>query len=297
MHMETRVNYDEVIAKTVEEIKVRLDEPPGFRELAEMSFLSAYHFHRIFRAMLGESPAEMTRRLRLERAAWQVKNTAKSITEIAFDAGYTTHEAFTKAFQSAFETSPSGFRRGGRLWAGIPTRNGLHYLPNGFTVFHYIDRGGKKMKTEVIEMTSRRLAGVRHTGPYHAIGAAFETLGQQAGPLGLFRGPDSMMVALYYDDPETTPEGELQSMAAITVDGDATIGELEEARLEGGKYLRAEHVGHYSGLGQAWSTFYGRSIAESGHSLRDGVCFEAYMSDHNTTPPDELITHLYAPIL
>lgn len=296
MQMDTRVNYEEVVAKTVEEIKGRLDDPPSFRELADMAFLSPYHFHRIFRAMLGESPAEMTRRLRLERAAWQVRNTTLPITEIAFDAGYATHEAFTKAFQSEFETSPSSFRSGLRQCQGIPSRNGLHFLPEGFTLFHFIDQGGMEMKTEVVEMPAKRLAGIRHTGAYHTIGRTFEVLGQKAGPLGLFKGPDSMMIGLYYDDPETTPESELQSMAAVSVDEDAQIGDLEESRLEAGKYLKAEFVGHYSGLDQAWAQFYGKSIAESGHALRDGACLEVYVSDHATTPPDQLVTHLYAPI-
>ncbi|MBC8063350.1 MAG: helix-turn-helix transcriptional regulator, partial [Chlorobia bacterium] len=104
--METRVNYEEIIRATVEQIQSHLDDPPHYKELADRAYLSPYHFHRILVAIAGETPAEMTRRLRLERAAWQIRNTEESITMIAFDAGYATHEAFTKAFQSEFGMSP-----------------------------------------------------------------------------------------------------------------------------------------------------------------------------------------------
>jgi AraC family transcriptional regulator len=60
--------------------------------------------------MVGETPVELLRRLRLERAAWQLGHTDRAVTEIAFDAGYETHEAFTRAFRANYNASPSGFR-------------------------------------------------------------------------------------------------------------------------------------------------------------------------------------------
>ncbi|MBC8064098.1 MAG: GyrI-like domain-containing protein, partial [Chlorobia bacterium] len=189
-----------------------------------------------------------------------------------------------------------GFRSGLRECPGIQTRNGLHFYEGGFTKFRLVDRGGIPMKLEVIDMPAKRLAGVRHIGPYHEIGAAFGELGQKAGPLGLIRKPKTMMIGVYFDDPATTPVNELQSIAAITVEESDNIGDLAEAELPPGKYLQGEFVGHYSGLGEAWDQFYGKQIAEGGYTLRDGACFEVYVSDHDSTPPDELVTHLYAPI-
>src|SRR5688572_2200348 len=62
--------------------------------------------------MVGETPLEMHRRLRLERAARRLLETDAAITTIAFDAGYETHEAFTRAFRQAYGISPSEFRHG-----------------------------------------------------------------------------------------------------------------------------------------------------------------------------------------
>jgi len=62
--------------------------------------------HRIFRGVVGETVAEHIRRLRLERAAQRLKSGERPVTEIAFEAGYEAHEAFTRAFRARFGASP-----------------------------------------------------------------------------------------------------------------------------------------------------------------------------------------------
>jgi AraC family transcriptional regulator len=297
MQMDTRVDYVAVVRETVAEIQRRLDDPPGFRELADRAFLSPYYFHRIFRAMAGESPAEMVRRLKLERSAWQIRNSADSITEIAFDAGYATHEAFTKAFQSEFGIAPSGFRARPPEAAGIRCPNNLHYVEGGFTVFNLVDHGDVNMKTEVVEMPTNRTACVRHKGPYSEIGSTFSVLGQKGGPMGLFTLPDARGIAIYLDDPETTPAAELNSLAGIIVAAGTEIGDLEEFYVPGGKYFKAEYTGPYTGLSTAWGAVCGKLWPEAGYQIGDGLSFELYLNDYSTTPPEQLRTDIYVPIV
>lgn len=296
MQTDTRVSYEAVIRALVGEIQQRLDNPPGFRELADKAYLSPYHFHRVFRAMVGESPAEMVRRLRLERAAWQIRKTDTSISEIAVDSGYATHEAFTKAFQSEFKVSPSQFRLGDRDCCGIRSPNNLHYFDGSFTLLNLVDHGDISMQTDIVELPPRRVACLRHKGAYNQIGNAFQQLGPKAGSLGLYSNPDAKGIAVYLDDPETKPEAELNSVAGIFVTDDANIGDLEEFRIEGGKFFRAEFVGHYSGLGQAWGAVCGKLIPEAGLQFRNGDCFEVYLNDCADTAPDDLRTDIYVPI-
>src|SRR5438552_280578 len=78
-----RVEYEEIIRRTVAEIERRLDDPPDFRVLAASAFVSAYHFHRIFHAMVGESPRELARRLRLERTAHRLRDTGSAVVDVA----------------------------------------------------------------------------------------------------------------------------------------------------------------------------------------------------------------------
>jgi AraC family transcriptional regulator len=290
------VDYEATVRSIVIDLQQRLDDPPDFRELAAAVHLSPYHFHRIFRSLIGESPAELVRRLRMERAAWQVRHTASPITEIAFACAYQTHESFTKAFQSAFGMTPSAFRAGLRDCPGIRAANGVHYHPEAMTKFHLPKHGGAPMKFDVVEMPALRLAAVRHVGPYFEIGSAFGQLEQRIASLGLDQNPDAIRLAMWLDNPDLKRADELRSLAAISVAEDAAIGDLEESRLPAGTYLRAEFVGHFSGLGEGWAQVYGEIIPSNGYLPRDGVTFEVYVSDHDTTPPDELRTDLYVPI-
>lgn len=290
------IDYEAMVRQVIVELQKRLDDPPTFRELAAECYLSPYHFHRIFRALTGESPAEMSRRLRLERGAWQVRNTTDPITTIAFASGYATHEAFTKAFQAGFGMPPSAFRVGMRDCAGIRAPNGVHYHPDGINRFHLPKNVGAPMQLDVIDLPATRLAGVRHRGPYYEIGQAFGALEQHVAKLGLPKSADTMLVAVYLDDPDSKPPAELESIAAISVPDGTDIGDLEESALPAGKYLRAQFVGHYSGLPAAWQRLYAEHIPAGGYTLRDGVNFEAYVSDHATTSPDDLRTDLYVPI-
>jgi AraC family transcriptional regulator len=108
--------------------------------------------------------------------------------------------------------------------------------------------------------------------------------------------PGAYGVAVYLDDPETKAAEDLNSLAGVFVPDSAGIGDLEETRLPGGKFFKAEFIGHYSGLGEAWGAVLGKLLPESGERIRDGVCFEVYMNDMRTTPPEQLRTDIYVPI-
>lgn len=291
------VDYEAMVRSIVIDLQQRLDDPPDFRQLAAEVYLSPYHFHRIFRALTGESPAELVRRLRMERAAWQVRHTDRPITEIAFAASYATHESFTKAFTASFGMAPSVFRSGQRDCPGIRAANGVHYHPVTMTTFHLPKHGGPPMKFDIVEMPALRLAAVRQVGPYGEIGTAFGLLEPKIVALGLTEDPSAIRVAVWLDNPDLKPADELESLAAISVTDDAEIGDLEEARLPAGTYVRAEFVGHYSGLGEGWAQLYGEIIPSNGLTPRDAVTFEVYVSDHASVPPDELRTDLYVPIV
>lgn len=69
MKSETRSFYHQAVRRTVERIIAGLDEALDLELLARAAALSPFHFHRVFRGMIGETPLELHRRLRLERAA------------------------------------------------------------------------------------------------------------------------------------------------------------------------------------------------------------------------------------
>jgi len=293
MRYEDPGGYEAIVRRAVLEIQRRLNHSPDFRELAAAAYLSPYHFHRLFDAIVGESPRMLTRRLRLERAADRLRHTAWPVDRIAREAGYRSSEGFARSFLAEFEQSPTAFRASTRRCLGLRTRCGVHYIDGRFTAFNPVHRGGPGMQIKTVTLPAQRLGAVRHTGAYWRVGAAFEELARRTGSLGL--PADAPMVAAFYDDAETVPEAELRAIAGVIVAEGTDIGDLEEAWLPAGRYLVAEHAGHPSGLPQAWQRVYREHVPAGGHRLRDGITFEIYRGgDH--ADPDSMRTDLYLPI-
>lgn len=108
---------DEVSSLTADELAARV----GF---------SRFHFDRMIRSAAGEPPAAFRRRILLERAAFRILTTRTPLLEIAVDAGYGSHEAFTRSFSRAFGTPPALSRQHpGQI--RIPAVNDVHFHPPG----------------------------------------------------------------------------------------------------------------------------------------------------------------------
>ena len=99
-------------------------------ERAARAFLSRSHFDRVIRAVAGETPGAFRRRVLLERAAYRLATSADGILEIALEAGYSSHEAFVRAFRRAYGVNPSDWRQAPRQ-IQLPSRNNVHFHPPG----------------------------------------------------------------------------------------------------------------------------------------------------------------------
>jgi AraC family transcriptional regulator len=106
------------------------DHDASGEALARRVHLSRFHFDRVFAATAGEPPATFRRRILLERAAYRLVSSDRTILDVAVEAGYGSHEAFTRAFSRAYGTNPARWRR-------HPTRiqiaatSDVHFHPPG----------------------------------------------------------------------------------------------------------------------------------------------------------------------
>jgi AraC family transcriptional regulator len=217
---------------------------------------------------------------------------------VAFDAGYETHEAFTRAFRACYSTSPSGFRQRRHPRIEIVATCGVHFSTGGqFPPFIPRDSGGQNMNVEIKDMPELRVGTVRHVGPYNQIPNAFERLHTIVHANGFVRRADTMMLAIYHDDPESVPQDELRSDAGITIPQKGPLPDgLVEQRLAAGRYASTLHVGPYEKLGDAWARFMGEWLPASGHRLGTGASYELYHNDPSQVPKEQLRTELFISI-
>src|SRR5262249_12251636 len=78
---------------------------------ASQAGLSAFHFLRTFRRVLGVTPHQYLLRSRLRRAANLLADGARSITDTAYDVGFADLSNFVRTFHRAAGVSPRAFRR------------------------------------------------------------------------------------------------------------------------------------------------------------------------------------------
>ena len=307
MRPETRSFYELAVRSAVRAIAGDLDEALDLGALARPAALAPLHFHHVFRGLVGETPLELHRRLRLERAARQLIDADDPVTQVAFGAGYETHEAFTRAFRQAYGAPPSDYRAGARAAASscrrppateLAARSGVHVDAGPCPDPWFPPSEGALAMDVVIEnLPERTVFALRHVGPYASISSAFRSFGDIAGPAGLFGLPGAALIGIYHDDPETTPASELRSDAGVVVPPGTSIpAGLTAVRLPAGAYARTRHAGPYSTLGDAWSRLMGDWLPRSGERAANGPCLELYLNDPTTAAPEELLTDLYVPL-
>ena len=99
-------------------------------DLADRVHLSRHHLDRVVRATSGEPPRALRRRILLERAAYRLATTNRTVLDVAVEAGYSSHEAFTRAFSRAFGRPPTQWRRSPRT-IRVEGTSGIHFQPPG----------------------------------------------------------------------------------------------------------------------------------------------------------------------
>jgi AraC family transcriptional regulator len=134
---------------------------------------------------------------------------------------------------------------------------------------------------------------MRHIGPYWKIGATFGRLQQWLTSHNASVTGEA--IAVYYDDPGTTPENELQSHACFVVDGQFTADDegVETVDVTGGKYVVYIHIGAYSGLSDSWDRVYSECLPTANVEIDPSrPCFEVYLNDCNKVRESELQTEI-----
>ncbi len=291
MKTSTAADYHERILRTLVHIQAHLDDALDLDDLARVAFFSPYHFHRVFRGLVGEPVQEHVRRLRLERAAHRLKLQDEAVTSVALDAGYKSHEAFTRAFHNMFGMPPSQFRAAHQ---GAPdSPSGVHY--DDASGYHPPDYGAPP-PVEIKTLPPQRVVFLRHAGPYDQVGATWGKLSAWAGPRGVF-GPSTRFIGVSYDDPQIAAPEKLRYDAAITVSRPVQPeGEFGVTDIAGGDYATLMHKGPYETLGRAYQVLLGAWLPQSGRELRDVPCFEVYLNSPQTTRPEELLTLIHVPV-
>ena len=264
--------------------------------VARVANFSPYHFHRTFKAIVGETLNEYVRRIRAQRAAGKlIHNPTMTITQIAVACGYASPSAFAREFRQQFGVSASQFREGG---TASLERFRENLEERGQTIRpQHPERTEMVFRVEVREEPKRHVAYVRHVGNYSEIGKALARLARWAGPRRIFRNPETRLLAIYYDNPDITPVDRLRSDACITVPEETKVKrDIGLMTLPGGTYAAAYVEIDRAQYGEAWDRLFSDWLPESGFQPDDRPCYEMYLNDPRKHPEGKHILEICEPI-
>lgn len=135
-------------------IETHLTDEIDYFQVARVARCSEYHFRRMFPFMTGVPLSEYIRRRRLSLAASELSNSTLSVADIAKKYGYDSPDAFTRAFKSWHEITPSQVQKGSQSIKAYPRMT-----------FHMSIIGGTEMKHRIIEKGAFNIVGVMKRVP------------------------------------------------------------------------------------------------------------------------------------
>jgi AraC family transcriptional regulator len=180
--------------------------------LARSANLSPSRFHAVFAEAMGETVKQHTLRLRLERSAFRLRTETTGISAIAFDLGFGSHEAFTRAFRDRFRCSPSDYRSSPTpLPHERPERT-----PGDPGLQELVDESFVS-DTQAVQLRATPVAFRRFVGPYdHVSPTAFDDLEAWARQHAL---QSEGRIGIALDAPGITPTERLRFDVCVVVSG------------------------------------------------------------------------------
>jgi AraC family transcriptional regulator len=298
----SQTEYRTRLHKVVHYIQHNLGEELTLSTLADAAFFSPFHFHRIFTALIGETPSDYVNRLRLEKAAnFLLTNPSLSVTEIALICGFSSSATFSRSFKNHFGITATNFSKNckthGKNRKAISSRS--KYLsavrqqkPGPFTTRRL------SMNVEIKQMPLFHLAYVANMEGYDSpkIKKAWDLLCGWAGMNDLFT-KETVFIGVSFDNPDITPAEKCRYYACLTIPSSVTprkdIGTLD---LSGGKHAVAHFTGKPAQIAGAYQWLYGEWLPKSGFQPLDQPSYEIYHSTPDQNPDGNFVMDICMPI-
>jgi AraC family transcriptional regulator len=254
------------VRKAIWYIESRFAGPVTLEDVAVHCGVSPYHLTRAFAAVTGEPVMRYVRARRLSEAARQLAHGAPDILSVALDAGYASHEAFTRAFRDRFGLTPDALRSRGELAA-------LDLMEP----FKMIDAPSPALDAPRIETRRKPLliAGLAQRMS-EATRAAIPALWQRFAPhigqiLGQVGG-DSYGVIFNADD-----QGNVDYVCGVEVGGFSCLpDDFARLRIAPARYAVFLHRGHIAGIHSTFQAIFDGALPRAGLHLADAPFFERY---------------------
>ena len=272
-------DYVARVNAAIDYVTQNLDGPLRLEDVARAAGFSPYHFHRIFRGLMGETLASFTKRVRLERSVYLLSHRKReTLTEIALACGFASSSDFSRAFRAQYGVPPrrfdvDAFRRSGR----DAMRDTLTALDHPHRLERLPEPGSAgEFAVTVRRLAPRRVAYIRVHRPYQGEGVlrAVERLLAWADARGL---ADGQWLGYQWEDPEIVPLEKCRYDVGLEVpETVAPEGEVSLTLFPACTMAEVEVKGSIDDEMRALQWLYRVWLPTSGHAPAHQPMFEAW---------------------
>lgn len=285
--------YQVRINRVLQYIEANLNRNLSLTEVAEASHFSVYHFHRIFKAIIGETVNDYIARRRLENAVnLLIFKKDLSVTQVALDSGFSSSANFSKAVKLHFGYSPSEIRNPDKIKDSkigkLFSKYGKAFNPADLypsrsknEAVNTFKREDINMNVEIKKLDTLRVCTMASEQGYEpeSIYRAWDKLINWAENLDIEES-EQKRFALAFDNPTVTPIGKCRYLASVVVDKNIQINPpFEESEIPGGQYAVLYFKGQPEEALDAQLSLYGNWMSESGFEPDDFPMMEHYLND------------------
>ena len=262
------------IQKIIQYLHYHFNQELSLTELAKHAFLSPFHFQRVFKEAVGETPKQYLIRVRLETAAhFIVLKPKESILAVAIDCGYNSLESFSRAFKNFYSVSPDIFRKmneqeklevlHNKIKSGRLENNPdlLFSVPNQKSI-------PNNLSIKVVKLPSMKfIYSALSLESTEQITERFKKVKQWAEVREL-TSPDSQLFGIFMDYPLFTALDKCRYLACISVNTKPELnGNIQYMELPIKTYVSLEVYGSISEMIQQITVFSNTWLPESGYEL------------------------------
>lgn len=261
------------ILRSIEFIESNLKESISLQDIADQACFSEFYFHKLFHLLIGDSPGEYIKKRRLYEAALDIKNSDVKVIDAAFDYGYQSPEAFSRAFSKHFGFSPIEVKNNQNRLIPYPkpalTLTDLNHIHEGVS-----------MEPEIIEKEEMKFVGPVYYGDNnnneipefwqkHFAKAAGISTNKNTGCYGVcFHTSDYVDKGMFH----YMPAVEVVNFDLMPIE---TVGKI----IPKHKYAVFTHKGKPDNLGDTYKYIHGTWFPHKKYEVEGSFDFEQYTQD------------------
>jgi AraC family transcriptional regulator len=280
-----------------------LDGDLSLETIAGVGCYSAFHLHRLFKAVTGETLNNYISRKRIEKIAFCLMFRKElTVTELSMQYGFSSNSTLTRAFTKFYGVSPTKFRS---LLPGeyskickADSKMGQapaifeQYICNINNCLNYVKMNAK---IEIKELPGMSVAYITCIG-VDGLDNAFEKIMQWARRTQLVQLPDFKLIRIFHDSFRITGPDKVRMSIGVPLPTPVEVsGEVGLTTVEKGKYIVARFLIAPADFGKSWESLF-VWMNENGYKKAPGDPFEFIYNNYNDHPEKKCLVDLCIPV-